>query len=88
MGGRDGKPKRDSMPNLIRRKEQSVSCCCPEDKRAVDFDLKRCQELKMIFLLFLSVFFSVFEKGFLASRLTFGGTVKNALGANINQMLS
>lgn len=39
--------KRDSMPNLIRRKEQSVRCrcCCPEDKRAVDFDLKRCQEL-------------------------------------------
>lgn len=40
--------KRDSMPNLIRRKEQSVSCrccCCPEDKRAVDFDLNRCQEL-------------------------------------------
>lgn len=81
------------MPNLIRRKEQSVSCCCPEDKRAVDFDLKRCQELKMIFLLFFLYFFffargSVFEKGFLASRLTFGGTVKNTLGANINQMLS
>lgn len=45
------------MPNLIRRKEQSVSFGCAQDKRAVDFDLKRCQELEMISG-------SIFEKGF------------------------